>query len=154
MGKISALLARIGGKRVYMDTNIFIYFLEQSEGYFECVAPIIEACEAGKFIGYTGDVAVAETMIQPYRENNLSLVANFKAFFATENFLSIQSHDAAIFDLAAQLRAKRGMKLIDALHYATALKSGCAFFLSNDSGIKSDDQMEVIAINTLLKSNY
>ncbi len=152
MGKIAALLARISGKRVYMDTNIFIYFLEQSDGYYECVAPIIEACEAGKFIGYTGDVAVAETMIQPYRENNLSLVANFKAFFTTENFLAIQSHDAAIFDLAAQLRARRGMKLIDALHYATALKSGCSFFLSNDAGIKSDALMEVIAINTLLKN--
>ena len=152
MGKIAALLARMSGKRVYMDTNIFIYFLEQREGYFECVAPIIEACEAGKFIGYTGDVAVAETMIQPYREDNLSLVANFKAFFASENFLSIQSHDAAIFDLAAQLRAKHGMKLIDALHYATALKAGCSFFLSNDAGIKSDTLMEVIAINTLLKN--
>lgn len=138
------------GKRVYMDTNIFIYFLEQSEDYYECIAPIIEACEAGKFIGYTGDVAVAETMIQPYREDNLSLVANFKAFFATENFLSIQSHDAAIFDLAAQLRAKRGMKLIDALHYATALKAGCSFLLTNDSGIKSDALIEVIAINALL----
>jgi predicted nucleic acid-binding protein len=152
MGKIAALLARMSGKRVYMDTNIFIYFLEQREGYFECVAPIIEACEAGKFIGYTGDVAVAETMIQPYREDNLSLVANFKAFFASENFLSIQSHDAAIFDLAAQLRAKHGMKLIDALHYATALKAGCSFFLSNDAGIKSDTLMEVIAINTLVKN--
>lgn len=152
MGKITALLARMSGKRVYMDTNIFIYFLEQSDGYYESVAPIIEACEAGKLIGYTGDVAVAETMIQPYREDNLSLVANFKAFFATENFLSIQSHDAAIFDLAAQLRAKRGMKLIDALHYATALKAGCSFFLSNDAGIKSDALMEVIAINTLQKN--
>lgn len=150
MGKIVPLLARMRGKRVYMDTNIFIYFLEQSEDYYECIAPIIEACEAGKFIGYTGDVAVAETMIQPYREDNLSLVANFKAFFATENFLSIQSHDAAIFDLAAQLRAKRGMKLIDALHYATALKAGCSFLLTNDSGIKSDALIEVIAINALL----
>lgn len=152
MGKIAALLSRMSGKRVYMDTNVFIYFLELSDGYYEIVAPIIEACEAGKFIGYTGDVAVAETMIQPYREDNLSLVANFKAFFATENFLSIQSHDAAIFDLAAQLRAKRGMKLIDALHYATALKAGCSFFLSNDASIKSDAIMEVIAINTLLKN--
>jgi predicted nucleic acid-binding protein len=152
MGKIDTLLARISGKRVYMDTNIFIYFLEQSDGYYESVAPIIEACEAGKFFGYTGDVAIAETMIQPYRENNLTLIANFKAFFATENFLSIQSHDAVIFDLAAQLRGKRGMKFIDALHYASALKAGCSFFLSNDAGIKSDSLMDVIAINTLLKN--
>ncbi len=145
-------MARISGKRVYLDTNIFIYFLEQSDGYYESVAPIIEACEAGKFFGYTGDVAIAETMIQPYRENNLTLIANFKAFFATENFLSIQPHDAVIFDLAAQLRAKRGMKFIDALHYASALKAGCSFFLSNDAGIKSDSLIEVIAINTLLQN--
>lgn len=142
----------MSGKRVYMDSNIFIYFLEQSEGYFECVALFIEACEAGKFMGFTGDVAVAETMIQPYRKGNLPLIASIKAFFASENFLSIQSHDAAVFDLAAQLRARRGMKLIDALHYATALKAGCTFFLSNDTGIKSDAPMEVISINELLKT--
>jgi predicted nucleic acid-binding protein len=146
MGEISALLARLAGQRVYLDTNIFIYFLEQNADYFESVAPIIEACAAGKFLGHTGEVTLSETLVLPYRNDDATVVANIKAFFATENFLSIQPHDSATFDLAAQLRAKRGMKLIDALHYATALKAGCTFFISNDAGLKSDVLMEVVSI--------
>lgn len=149
MGAVGALLDRLAGQRVYLDTNVFIYFLEQNANYFESVAAIIEACAAGKFIGYTGDVTLSETLVQPYRNDNAALVANIKAFFATENFLSIQPHDSATFDLAAQLRAKRGMKLIDALHYATALNAGCSFFISNDAGIKSDGLIEVVSIKSV-----
>ena len=65
-------------------------------------------------------------------------------------FLSIQSHDAEIFDLTAQLRARRGLKFIDALHCATAIQAGCRFFVTNDGGIQSRDDLEVVAIRTLV----
>jgi predicted nucleic acid-binding protein len=103
-----------------------------------------------KFSDLRGMPAVAELMFYPYKTKNETEIARGKAFFARENFLSVQSHNADTFDLAAQLGARRGMKLIDALHYATALKAGCSFFLSNDTGIKSDALLEVIAIKTLL----
>jgi predicted nucleic acid-binding protein len=52
--------------------------------------------------------------------------------------------------MAARLRAETGMKLIDSLHYATALKAGCKFFLSNDKGIRSTPNLEVILIEDLV----
>ena len=67
----------------------------------------------------------------------LDLPRASKLFFK-EDFISVQSHDADTFDLAAQLRGKRGVKFVDALHYATALKTGCKFFVTNDDGFKSD----------------
>ncbi len=146
MGKIESVIARMAGQRVYLDTNIFVYFLGQSPEFFEVAAFFIEAAESGKIIGYTGDAAVAETLVKPYQSDNIGLAASFKAFFATDDFLSVQSHDADTFDLAAQLRGKRGMRFVDALHYATALKAGCKFFVTNDAGFKSDDAMEVVSI--------
>jgi len=152
MGKVEALLASMEGQRVYFDANYLIYFFDRREPFFQAVTPFFIACDAGKIFGFTGDAAVAELMFYPYKTKNETEIARGKEFFARENFLSVQSHNADTFDLAAQLGAKRGMKLIDALHYATALKAGCSFFLSNDAGIKSDTLMEVIAINTLLKN--
>lgn len=70
-------------------------------------------------------------------------------FFSLENFLSIQPHDAETFDLAAQLRAGRGMKFIDALHYATAIRSGCKFFITYNGGIQSSDALEVVVVKNL-----
>lgn len=149
MGKIDEAVARMAGHRVYLDTNVFVYFLDRNPDYFPVVAPIIEAIESGLIIGYTGDAAIAETLVKPYQTDNLALAASFKAFFRTEDFLSIQPHDAETFDLAAQLRAKRGLKFIDALHYATAIQAGCKFFVTNDGGIQSSDVLEVVSIKIL-----
>ena len=33
--------------KVYLDTNVFIYFLDRNPDYFRLVAPVIEAVEAG-----------------------------------------------------------------------------------------------------------
>lgn len=149
MGKIDDAIARMAGHRVYLDTNVFVYFLDRNPDYFPVVAPIIEAIESGLIIGYTGDAAIAETLVKPYQTDNLALAASFKAFFRTEDFLSIQPHDAETFDLAAQLRAKRGLKFIDALHYATAIQAGCKFFVTNDGGIQSSDALEVVSVKIL-----
>ena len=149
MGKIGDAIARMAGHRVYLDTNFFVYFLDRNPDYFPVVAPIIEAIESGLIIGCTGDAAIAETLVKPYQTDNLALAASFKAFFRTEDFLSIQLHDAETFDLAAQLRAKRGLKFIDALHYATAIQAGCKFFVTNDGGIQSSDVLEVVSVKIL-----
>ncbi|MHB8165186.1 MAG: type II toxin-antitoxin system VapC family toxin [Sulfuricella sp.] len=149
MGKIDDAIARMAGHRVYLDTNVFVYFLDRNPDYFPVVAPIIAAIESGLIIGYTGDAAIAETLVKPYQTGNLALAASFKAFFRTEDFLSIQPHDAETFDLAAQLRSKRGLKFIGALHYATAILVGCKFFVTNDGGIQSSDVLEVVSVKIL-----
>ena len=53
--------------------------------------------------------------------------------------------------MAAEIAATASMKLIDALHVATAISSGCKFFLTNDRGIRSSEQLEVIVLSTLLQ---
>ena len=149
MGTIEDKLKRLHGNRVYLDTNVFIYFLDRNRDYFPQVAPIIEAIESGLILGCTGDATIAEILVKPYQSGNLELVAKIKAFFRMEDFLSICPHDAETFDLASQLRAKYNQKFIDALHYATAIRAGCKFIITNDSGIKSNDFLEVILLSAL-----
>lgn len=149
MGKIDAALASMAGHRVYLDTNVFIYFLDRNPDFFPVVQPIITAVESGSIIGHTGDAVIAETLVKPYQTGNLALATRFKEFFSTENFLSVQPHDAETFDLAAQLRAGYSLKFIDALHYATAIRAGCKFFITNDGGIQSSDALEVVIIKNL-----
>ena len=149
MGTIEGTLKRLQGHRVYLDTNVFIYFLDRNPDYFRLVAPVIEAVEAGLIIGCTGDVTIAEILVKPYQSGNLKLVASIKAFFRMENFLTISPHDAETFDLTAQLRAKDNRKFIDALHCATAIRAGCMSLITNDKGIKSSDSLEVILLSAL-----
>lgn len=77
-------------------------------------------------------------------------MSEFKEFFSNDEFITVLSHTKQYFELAAELSPKRGMKLIDALHYATAALAGCTFILTNDQGFASVDSMEVIHLADLV----
>jgi predicted nucleic acid-binding protein len=141
------LLAKLAGQRMYIDTNAFIFFLDRHPKYFPVVAPVFEACFNQKVFAITGGLAVAEVMIHPYRNGDATLIANFKNFFAQKNFLTIAEHPNDLLDMSAMLAGQRKMKLIDAIHVATAQKNGCTYFLTNDHGIKSSDNLEVIQLD-------
>lgn len=150
MGQVSALLARLNGQRVYIDANFLIYFLDRTEPYFDVVAPIFQACDRGDFTGFTGDAAVCEVMVHPYRNKHAGEIARGKSLFARESFLTVLHHDAGCFDLTAQIRASSNMRMIDALHYATAEQAGCRYLLTNDRDFKRGTTLEVISIQSLL----
>ena len=44
MGKIAPVLQKLQGQRIYIDANVFIYFLEKSPVYFPVVADLFSAC--------------------------------------------------------------------------------------------------------------
>jgi predicted nucleic acid-binding protein len=144
MGQIDPLLSLIQGRRVYIDTNIFVYFLERNERYFNLIVPFFDMFERGASSGFTGDAVVAETLYKPYQLNDPMRVSEFKAFFSNEEFLTVLPHSTKVFELAAELSPKRGMKLIDALHFATATLAGCHFMLTNDAAFKSNQEIQVI----------
>lgn len=144
------MLSRMCGKRAYIDANYFIYFLTRHEKYFDAAATIMQACDDGKVLGVTGDAVIAELLVQPYRNDDTATITAIKQLFLRKNFIECVSHDFSTFDLAAEIRGKQGGKLIDALHYATALKHGCDFFLSNDHGFKSSGRMEVVRVDDLM----
>ena len=91
---------RIAGKRVYFDTNIFIYFLERNERYFDSVVPFFQLFNGGLSIAHTGDAVVAETLYKPYQINDNLRVSEFKESFSNDEFITVLSHTKQCFELA------------------------------------------------------
>jgi predicted nucleic acid-binding protein len=125
-------IARMAGHRVYVDANVFIFFLQKDERFFEVAAALIQACADRRILGVAGDLVIAEVMVHPYRSGDSALIARFKSFFTRKHFLTIAEHEARFFDEAAMIAGQKRLKLIDAIHYRTALQAGCAFFLTHD----------------------
>ena len=144
MATIGEVLPRLKGQRVYIDANVFIYFLEKSAVYFPVVAELLSASAQHQVFAFTGDAAVAEVMVGIYRQDRPSLTAQCKSFFANPQLLSVVRHDAEVFELATLMVAKQRFKLIDALHMATAISHGCKALITNDEGMRSIDGLEVI----------
>ncbi|HEX7323965.1 MAG TPA: type II toxin-antitoxin system VapC family toxin [Rhodanobacteraceae bacterium] len=139
-------LAQLRGQRVYIDSNFFIYFLTRHPTGFEASAAVLQACDRGEVLGMTGDAVVSELLVKPWQDGDAAALEGIRRLFAREHFIQRLAHDAACFEMAAELRGTRGGKLIDALHYATALRNGCRFLLSNDRDFKSDDHLTVLSL--------
>lgn len=150
MGTVIGTISAMRGHRVYVDTNVFIYFLERNLEFFSAAAAVIQAIRSQEFSGFTGEITVAETLVKPYLARDMILVADTKSFFDTSNFLTVLSHDKLTWDIAAQLRAAQRIKLVDAVHLATALKAACRYFVTNDKAMRSTGALSVVQLGSLL----
>jgi len=115
--------------------GIAVLVMKIATGGVEDVAPDDEKDSAAKALGKRGGAARVETR---YNEN---------------------LYDIALFDIvpvngerlkaAARVGARKGLKLVEALHFAAAMESECAIFLTDDARIRSSDGIEVVTAASL-----
>lgn len=70
-----------------------------------------------------------ECRVGAYQLGDAELLRRYDDFFARTTMFSMT---AAVFDRAAELRARHRIKTPDALHLAAALEHGCDEFWTND----------------------
>jgi len=124
--------------KIALDTNILIYFFEGIEPQASKAEKILQAMMKGKDVGVLSTISIAEVLTGFYLSGNSS-----KAFRAKNllNDLTLTGFKIIpvtfeIADLAANLRAKRGGKLPDALIVATAINQGAAVIYSQDRDLQ------------------
>lgn len=115
-------------RKLYLDSCIIIYFVEQHPDYFASVDTRIEA---GDSLITVSDLCKLECLVHPMRAGDTARLAAFQQFFAADD-LSITRCSPAVFELATTLRARHHLKTPDALHLAAAIEAGCDEFWTND----------------------
>ena len=73
----------------------------------------------------------------------------FRAVFAAPE-VQLVATTRQIWEDTARLRAETGLKTPDALHGATALRAGCALFITNDTDYRRVDGLPVVVLDDLL----
>jgi predicted nucleic acid-binding protein len=129
---VPALLSRVAGTKVYFDTNIFIYLFNDTPGLAAPCVQLLDACAQGVIQGLTGDLTLAELLVQPLKHNDAAAVAVIRELLIEDGAITLLGHDRTAFERAATLRARYGLKMPDALHIATAQQSGATCLISND----------------------
>ena len=133
-----ARLNEIVGKKVALDTVVFIYTLEGNIEFGNCAREIFEAIEQNRCQGYASDLVLAELMVKPLREEKPEIAEEYASELPNFPNLTFFSPTRDIIISAAKLRGKTNLKLIDALHLATAIETGCQIFITNDAGMQCD----------------
>ena len=73
----------------------------------------------------------------------------YREVFAS-NAVRLLEASYAVFEDAARLRAESGLKLPDALHAATALRAGCALFITNDADFRRLQELPTVVLDDVL----
>jgi len=121
-------LNRFTDKLIFVDTMPFIYHIEEHPVYVE-----------------TGEV-----LVQPYRQGNDVLVAEYEGIICDTDGLLVVPIDQITSRKAARLRADHSLTMPDALQLATSLVNGANYFLTNDKGIAKTGLPQIILLDDLL----
>ena len=97
-------------------------------------------------------MAIAELLVKPMQTNDRVNIERIHALFDNDGgYFEAIPHPRATLELAAQLRATQRLKMIDAIHAATAIKGGCTYFVTHDAGLAKNFQgLEVVNIGDYL----
>ena len=137
------------GGSVYIDANAIIYSVERNEPYFTLLAPVWRQAEAGQLTVVYSEMVIAETLVRPLREGHAELETAFRAVFAAPEVQLVPA-TRQVWEDAARIRAASGLKTPDALHAATALRSGCALFITNDTDFRRVRGLPIVVLDDLL----
>ena len=143
------LLNRLKNKLVFLDTAPLVYFVEEREPYADLLTPFFEAVDAGKIRICTSTITYSEALVVPCRQKNRDLIAKYKMLLLETPNLTIVPFDLELAERTADIRAKHGLKTPDAIQWATAIRYGVKFFLTNDRGFERFSEPQVLVIDDL-----
>jgi predicted nucleic acid-binding protein len=132
--------------RVYIDTNIFIYYLERSPHFFEPVKHLFEHIDSVGAQLLTSEITVAECIYRPSQLGDQKLIRAYELLFEESHEVDLVPLDGHLAKQAAMHGSQIGLKLIDSIHLVSGLQSGCDYFVSSDARFKSGPRLTVIQI--------
>ncbi len=128
--------------RAYIDSNIIIYMVEGEAGLKALAVSALDRCLREGYLLVTSEMTVGECLTGALRRDHGAVDA-YRDLFDRGALLDVVDVTRAIVRRAAELAAEFNLKLLDALHVATAEAWGCEVFLTNDRGIRAPAGVEL-----------
>lgn len=144
---IEQALQRLISKKVYIDANPIIYFLEGNPEFNKIITAIFTARNYHSFEAVSGELCLAETLVKPLKQQNALLISQIHQLFDS-SFIQLLPHNRPIFELSADIRANNGLKTPDSIHVATALYYQVDVFITADNHLaKKPFNLDIINLN-------
>lgn len=144
------LIDAIGGRRAYLDANIFIYAVEGAAPYAVVLEDYFIRVARGEQNAVTSELALAEVLVKPFVDRSRERQRAFEQALRTQGGLTVLAVTKVLLIQAARLRATTRLKLPDAIHAATAREAACDVFLTNDGRIKHLPDLDVLQLADLV----
>ena len=140
------LRAALQGKRVYFDSNVFIYLVEGFPEFADALNDIRFSLRSGQCQVFSSELTLCETLVVPFRGENAELVQVYRQLLEESGAVTLVPTTRNIYVRASFYRAQMGLRTPDAIHVASAVQAGCQIFLSNDNAIRVPKDIELLRL--------
>lgn len=138
--------------RIYIDTVVVIYAVEQAPVYGSLLADLWAKVQAGNLEVLTSELTFMEVLVIPIRNSDTFLTDAYKRLLRSPQ-IKLVPINQLILEKAARLRAVTpSLRTPDAIHIATAITSGCNPFLTNDQRLRIIPDLPVVILDEVLSS--
>jgi len=120
--------------RIYWDTMLFIYWLEDHPRYGDRVQQIFERMSRRQDQLCTSTFAVGETLVGFHKRGAMEAAARVRNFFQQDS-VEVIPYTLETADLYANIHAAMGVSSSDAIHLACAAQARTDLFLTNDKDL-------------------
>jgi uncharacterized protein len=121
--------------RIFWDTNLFIYLLEDyKELSVKTIALRRKMLERGDHL-LTSTMTLGEILVGPWRRGDHAICSRYEEQLSKGAVLV--PFDVKAAKLYAQLRSERSLKAPDAIQLACAASANVDLFVTNDERLKS-----------------
>jgi predicted nucleic acid-binding protein len=136
----------IKDRRVYFDTNVFIYLVEGYAAFQTSLSEIRESLLHQEAEIFTSELTLCEVLVVPFRSNNIEVVNTYRQLIEESGAFTLLPTKRETYIRASLIRAQMGLKMADAIHMATAVEYGCEVFVSNDTSLKVPKGMALVGL--------
>jgi predicted nucleic acid-binding protein len=134
---------------IYLDANALIYFMERSDDFQEKVGGVIAHAVENNIPLFVSEIGIAECLYGTYKNGREPLTSQYQELFYEIALFQIIPTDGQKLIAAAKIGADKGLKLVDATHFLSAMEAGCDLFLTNDTRFRSSHGVEVVTLSDL-----
>ena len=125
--------------KIYLDTMIVIYIVENIETYSE---KFISKYLSEKIFFVTSELTRLKCRVKPIKQNLPELLEDYDFYFG-DNLSEVFPITRELIDSATYIRAKYGFKTPDSIHLAAAKINHSELFLTFDNRLKSFTEIKV-----------
>jgi len=128
---------------IYLDANVLIYSIENRNSFHEPAKALVADAQIGGARLVTSELTVAECLYRPYKDRNRQQADVYESLFGS-GAVDLYPLSGALIIQAAKDGGALGLKLMDAVHYISALEAGCDQLVTADRRFKSTRYLEVV----------
>lgn len=137
-------------ERIGIDTNLFIYFIEDHPRYGTWCASLFDLIEQGRNSAVTSTVTLLELLVQPYRDRKEELAQKIFALASSYPKLEWAPVTMNVADRAAELRGRYRLSTPDAIQVATAIGHRATRFYGNDRALRRVKELECVIVGDVI----